>query len=82
MTRILADLPDEDIEKLDLRAAQQGTSRAALVREAVKLFLVQHDSGNDWIERFAGLWADREDIPDGVEYQQAMREDRRPYEDI
>ncbi|MGC1270947.1 MAG: ribbon-helix-helix domain-containing protein [Croceibacterium sp.] len=82
MTRILADLPDEDIEKLDLRAAQQGTSRAALVREAVKLFLVQNDSGNDWIERFAGLWADRDDIPDGVEYQRAMREDRRPYEDI
>ena len=82
MTRILADLPDEDIAKLDARAAEQGRSRAALVREAVRLFLVQGDRSNDWIERYAGLWADREDIPDGVEYQRAIREDRRPYEDI
>ncbi|MFM9935573.1 MAG: ribbon-helix-helix protein, CopG family [Novosphingobium sp.] len=82
MTRILADLPDDDIAKLDARAAEQGKSRAALVREAVKLFLVQGDRSNDWIERYAGLWADRDDIPDGVEYQRAIREDRRPYEDI
>ena len=26
--------------------------------------------------------ADRDDIPDGLEYQRAIREDRRPYEDI
>lgn len=82
MTRILADLPDDDIAKLDARAAEQGKSRAALVREAVRLFLVQGDRSNDWIERYAGLWADRDDIPDGVEYQRAMREDRRPYDDI
>jgi hypothetical protein len=82
MTRILTDLPDDDIEKLDARALALGKSRAALVREAVKLFLVQGDPGNDWIERYAGLWADRDDIPDGVEYQRAIREDRRPYEDI
>ncbi|OYU34579.1 ribbon-helix-helix protein, CopG family [Novosphingobium sp. PASSN1] len=82
MTRILADLPDEDIAKLDARAAEQGRSRAALVREAVRLFLVQGDRSNDWIERYAGLWADREDIPDGVEYQRAIREDRRPYDEI
>lgn len=82
MTRILADLPDDDIEKLDARAAAMGKSRAALVREAVKLYLVEGDRSNDWIERFAGLWADRDDIPDGVEYQRAIREDRRPYEDI
>jgi hypothetical protein len=75
-------LPDEDIAKLDARAAEQGRSRAALVREAVRLFLVQGDRGNDWIERYAGLWADREDIPDGVEYQRAIREDRRPYDEI
>jgi hypothetical protein len=82
MTRILADLPEEDIAKLDARAAEQGKSRAALVREAVRLFLVQGDRSNDWIERYAGLWADRDDIPDGVEYQRAIREDRRPHDEI
>jgi predicted transcriptional regulator len=80
--RILTDIPDEDIEKLDALAAKSKRSRAAAIREAVKLYLVQNADNNDWIERWAGLWADRDDIPDGVEYQRAMREDRRPYEDI
>jgi predicted transcriptional regulator len=80
--RILTDIPDEDIEKLDALAAKSKRSRAATIREAVKLYLVQNADNNDWIERWAGLWADRDDVPDGVEYQRAMREDRRPYEDI
>ncbi|MFT4026652.1 MAG: ribbon-helix-helix protein, CopG family [Novosphingobium sp.] len=80
--RILTDIPDEDIEKLDALAARSKRSRAATIREAVKLYLVQNADNNDWIERWAGLWADRDDIPDGVEYQRAVREDRRPYEDI
>lgn len=80
--RILTDISDEDIAKLDAIAAKGKRSRAATIREAVKLYLVQNAENNDWIERWAGLWADRDDIPDGVEYQRAMREDRRPYEDI
>jgi predicted transcriptional regulator len=82
MARILTDIPDEDIEKLDALASKGKRSRAAAIREAVKLYLVHNADNNDWIERWAGLWADRDDIPDGVEYQRAMREDRRPYEDI
>jgi len=82
MTRILADISDEDIKKLDALAAKSNRSRAAAIREAVKLYLSQNDNSKDWIERWAGLWADRDDIPDGVEYQRAIREDRRPYEDI
>ena len=80
--RILTDIPDEDIAKLDALAAKGKRSRAAAIRDAVKLYLVQNADNNDWIERWAGLWADRDDIPDGVEYQRAIREDRRPYEDI
>jgi predicted transcriptional regulator len=80
--RILTDIPDDDIRKLDALAAKSRRSRAATIRDAVKLYLVQNDDNNDWIERWAGLWKDREDIPDGVEYQRAIREDRRPYEDI
>ena len=80
--RILTDIPDEDIAKLDALASKSKRSRAAAIRDAVKLYLVQNADNKDWIERWAGLWADRDDIPDGVEYQRAMREDRRPYEDI
>lgn len=82
MTRILADLPDEDIAKLDALAARTNRSRAAAIREAVKLYLVQNSGNNDWIERYAGLWAHRDDIPDSVEYQRSIREDRTPYEDL
>jgi len=81
MTRILADLPDEDIKWLDALAAEQGKSRAAAIREAIKLYLVQNN-GNDWIERGRGYWKDRDDIGDGLEYQRAIREDRTPYEDL
>ena len=38
MTRILADLPDEDIKWLDQLAAEQGKSRAAVLREAVEAY--------------------------------------------
>ena len=82
MTRILADLPQEDIDKLDALAASNKRSRSSAIREAVRLYLIQHDNDKDWIARGAGYWSERDDIRDGVEYQRAMREDRTPYDDI
>ena len=84
MTRILADLPDEDIEWLDAHAAEQGKSRASVLREAVATYKGQaRGSGRkDWIQRGAGLWKGRTDVGDAVEYQRAIRKDRRPYEHI
>jgi uncharacterized protein (DUF3820 family) len=38
MTRILADLPEEDIKWLDARAAEQGKSRAAVLSMIVTLY--------------------------------------------
>ena len=35
MTRILADLPDDDIKWLDVRASEQGTSRTSMLREVI-----------------------------------------------
>ena len=81
MTRILTDLPDDDIERLDALAARTKSSRAAAIREAVKLYLSQNAT-NDWIRRGAGYWKGRTDIGDAVEYQRAMREDRTPYDEI
>lgn len=82
MPRILADLPADDVAKLDRLAARSKRSRASLLREAVQLYLVQGNDDRSWIDRGYGLWADRDDIRDGLEYQLAIREDRRPYEDI
>lgn len=80
--RILTDIPDDDVEKLDALAARRKSSRAAAIRDAVKLYLVQHVDTKGWIARGAGYWKDRSDIGDAIEYQRAMREDRTPYEDI
>lgn len=77
MTRILADLPDEDIKWLDAQAAEQGKSRAAVVREAVSAY--RAEASKDWIARGAGYWKHRKDIGDAVEYQREMRQDRDPH---
>lgn len=80
--RTLVDIPDDDIEKLDALALRGKRSRAAAIREAIKLYLVQNADNQDWIERGYGYWAERDDIGDGVEYQRAMREDRTPYDEL
>lgn len=80
--RILTEIPDDDVKELDALASKKKSSRAAAIRDAVKLYLVHNADNNDWIQRGAGLWKDKADIGDAVEYQRAMREDRTPYEDI
>jgi predicted transcriptional regulator len=58
MTRILADLPDDDIKWLDQLAAEQGKSRAAVLREAVAAYKPDTSSNDmSWIDQGFGLWA-------------------------
>lgn len=79
--RTLVDIPEEDVRKLDALAFKAKRSRAAAIRDAIKLYLVKNEN-QDWIERGYGYWADRDDIADGLEYQLAIREDRTRYEEI
>ncbi|WP_438726132.1 ribbon-helix-helix domain-containing protein [Parasphingorhabdus sp. DH2-15] len=80
MTRILADLPDEDIEWLDKLAEEQGKSRASLLREAVSAY--RADTPKDWLEIGFGAWKDRADIGDSVEWQRRERASwTRPWDD-
>ena len=55
MTRILADIPDEGIKWLDQLAAEQGKSRAAVLREAVTAYRRQHTLA--CLEIGFGAWA-------------------------
>ncbi|MFM7027477.1 MAG: ribbon-helix-helix protein, CopG family [Chakrabartia sp.] len=80
--RILTDIPDEDIERLDALAAREKCSRAAAIREAVKMYLVQHSGSKDWIAQGAGLWKGRAELGDAVDYQRGLREDRSTMEDL
>lgn len=80
MTRILADLPDEDIRWLDARAAEQGKSRASVLREAVAAY--KAEPPKDWLEAGFGAWAERSDIGDSVEWQRRERAaSTRPWDD-
>jgi hypothetical protein len=72
MTRILADLPEDDVKWLDAQAAEQGKSRAQLLREAVSAY--RSEAPKDWL--------DRTDIGDSVEWQRRERASwTRPWDD-
>jgi predicted transcriptional regulator len=80
MARILADLPDDDIRWLDARAAEQGKSRASVLREAVSSY--RAEAPKDWLEAGFGAWKDRADIGDSVEWQRRERaSSTRPWDD-
>jgi predicted transcriptional regulator len=83
MTRILAELPDEDIKWLDQIAAEQGKSRAAVLREAVKGYKAQilPSSHKAWLDIGFGAWRDRTDIGDAVEWQRRERASSTRYWD-
>ena len=81
MMRILADLPDDDVQWLDRHAAEQGKSRASLLREAVASYKASA-SDLDWVDRGFGAWKDRTDIGDAVEWQRRERaSSTRPWDD-
>ncbi len=75
MTRILADLPEEDIRWLDARAAELGQSRAAVLREAVTTYKAQAQpaSGKEWLDQAFGIWKDRTACEDAVSGQRRER---------
>ena len=83
MTRILADLPDEEIERLDRIARAQGKSRAAVLREAVSAYNAQPaDGDSSWIDQGFGLWVKHGIAVDPLEYERKRRAEwTRPWDD-
>ena len=83
MTRILADLSDEDIKWLDARAAEQGKSRAAVLREAVASYKSQPgEDDTSWIDKGFGLWARHGIAIDPHDYDRRRRAEwTRPWDD-
>jgi hypothetical protein len=80
MTRILADLPDEDIKWLDQRAAGQGKSRAAVLREAVEAY--RAESRKEGFEKYFGLWERHGSTVDGLEYERQLRDEWPDVSDV
>ncbi|EIS4294999.1 ribbon-helix-helix protein, CopG family [Salmonella enterica] len=73
MGRILLDLSDDVIKRLDDLKVQRNLPRAELLREAVEQYLERQDRAETTISKALGLWQGCE--KDGVEYQRKLREE-------
>lgn len=73
MTRILVDLPDDQLESLAILVAREMRPRAALIRDAVAQYLSSHQPVEQASAKVFGLWKER--AIDGVQYQQELREE-------
>ena len=80
MTRILADLPDEDIKWLDQLASEQGKSRAAVLREAVEAY--RAESRKEGFEKYFGLWERHGSTVDGLDYERQLRDEWPDVSDV
>ena len=69
--RTVTDVPDELIDSLDQVGALEQRSRAALIRDAITVYL-KVKSIPAAVEAF-GLWKDRK--TDGVRYQRSLRDE-------
>lgn len=74
--RILVDVPQQYIDNLAILAQQQALARTELVRRAIAEYLQRHSLVSPAVMQQAfGLWQGREDIGDGLAYQNTLREE-------
>jgi Ribbon-helix-helix protein, copG family len=66
--RMLVDLPDAELEQLNVLSKARRVSRAELIRQAVAGYLEQNKAG---LEDSFGLW--KKKAVDGVKYQERLR---------
>jgi metal-responsive CopG/Arc/MetJ family transcriptional regulator len=66
--RTLVDIPEDELEELNLLSRSRKVSRAELIRQAVAGFLAENRAG---LEDSFGIWSKRG--VDGVEYQEKLR---------
>ena len=66
--RTIIELPEQDLKQLAELGREREMSRAEIIRQAIKVFLIFHQSSRDGA---FGLWRERSE--DGLRYQQALR---------
>lgn len=66
MKRTQIYLTEEEQVELDKLSERKDTSKSALIREAVDEYLAKHSEEHqkEVLERVAGMWKDRDDLPD------------------
>lgn len=79
--RTLVDIPLEHVRRLDQIAKRDRRSRAAVIREAVADHVAKAKD-TAWLDNAFGIWKDRTDIGDAVEWQRRERASwTRPWDD-
>ena len=75
MTRTQIYIEDDQKEALETLAKSRGVAMADLIREGIDAILSASRTSAmaKSIEDLAGMWSDREDIPDGVSYEDSIR---------
>ncbi|MDR1885344.1 MAG: ribbon-helix-helix protein, CopG family [Synergistaceae bacterium] len=71
MTRIVIDLPDEDLRLLDTIKTVQKKPRAEIIRKAISGYLI--DNRFNEAEKAFGIW--KEQNGDGLTFQTTLREE-------
>jgi hypothetical protein len=66
--RTLVDIPEDELEELNLLSRSRKVSRAELIRQAVAGFLAENRAG---VQDSFGIWSKRG--VDGVKYQEKLR---------
>ncbi len=69
MTRIVIDLPEEDLRQLDNLAAVRHLSREELIRQALSGYLADNRTGSN--NNAFGLWANSN--TEGILYESQVR---------
>lgn len=66
MKRTQIYLTEEEQSELNRLSEERGVSKSSIVREAVDEYLAKHseERRKEVLERVAGIWKDRDDLPD------------------
>jgi len=76
MVRALITISEKDLKELDRCARQKKQSRAAIMREALSLYLKTESKKPTWeeiVRKTAGMWKHKK--IDGLEYTNKLREE-------
>ena len=75
LQRLIAELPEDQLEALDGICRRDEISRAEAIRQAVALLIKRSGAGTS--ERAFGLWRNRPRL-DGLRYQERLRREWGP----
>lgn len=73
--RILVDLPDENVSKLDRYAEETDVSRASVLRDAVAEYVIRREQAPATLQPLAGFGALKGYYQEALSYQDAIRKE-------